>query len=252
MKMYIYLAHVGLTVGIALFLLFMGGMSFNPLFIPVNSFIYFVVLMILVIMVESFFFKNLEITYNPSDSRKILMIKTTIFRSFIVLVIFAIIGMIFFLPMLEDSLISSATEEQTITESSDSVEFTSMDKWGLTKVTTITVTAETQGEGTVYILAKDDFDKGKYSNALNFDRKADPSMEYTQTTEGYGQYVIFLRDWTPDETSPVLRTEFEAEMSDTFTLWVPLLFFAVAGANAGWISYLFTMRKRYSGQSIYA
>ncbi|MCK4717756.1 MAG: hypothetical protein KAT70_03715, partial [Thermoplasmata archaeon] len=76
-KKKVYVIQIISLVAMSFLLLLYGGMNLSPFYLPVDSFIYFVMIMLLVLLLESFFFRILEIKFTQSGSRKFLMAKNS-------------------------------------------------------------------------------------------------------------------------------------------------------------------------------
>ena len=72
-KKYFYILQAIVTVVVAIFLIYFYGPSFNPLYVPLDACINFIIIMLLLISIEAFAFRLLELKYSKTDSVKFLI-----------------------------------------------------------------------------------------------------------------------------------------------------------------------------------
>src|SRR4030042_452726 len=95
-KIMLYIVQVVLLVSMAfLFAFVLGGATLKPtLYLPLDTFATLMVLLLLIICVESFFFRILEIRFARSSSARHLMAKNSMRRSLLIALVAGITAII--------------------------------------------------------------------------------------------------------------------------------------------------------------
>lgn len=258
-KKWLYIGQLALLLGLGAVLLIFGGASRDPLYIPVTSFLYFVIVMLFVISIESFFFRIIEIRYSPSESRKFLMAKNSSSKALTIIIISGIIAGILFAPPFDDFASNRLSKNETLDARNDNVPFTTQDRLGLSKVEGVTVTIS-GGSGYVYILSpqdKDDFLAGDFSaldrklNPDPFLDHIDPTFEYVPNSDEFTEYYVVYNSASDTGDTVKIDVHVKSAMSRTFLFYVPLLAVAFAVSNLVWMFYLRPIQKKYATASIY-
>jgi hypothetical protein len=231
-----------LIAAVILVIILEGRASLVPFYLPVNSFIFFVLLMGLIIAVESFIFRALEMRFIKSASTKFYICKMGI-RSFIHTAI-------------EDATATNGTLVNTgSTSATQYYSFTDRDPLGLTSVSEIQINSN-GGEARVYLVSEQYFNDHKDDlNALatyrinTYDYVANPSLTIDVGTLSYGVYYLVLDTEHSDATS--VSYTISSAISPTFLSYVPLFAMLYAVAYAGWMVYLIPLKRTYSEAAIY-
>ncbi|MFP4169481.1 MAG: hypothetical protein ACLFUV_00420 [Methanomassiliicoccales archaeon] len=251
-KMYLFAVQLALVFIIAVFLIDAAGVfSIRPFYLPLGSFIYFVILMMLLFAVENFFFRGLEMKLSKSDSSKFYMARISIKRSVMVIAVAAAVMGVLLAPFVSNAIEDSLSDEGTV----DGVQaFQNRDPLGLTSTESITLRSTEEAQ--VYVVSEDhynaysqDIDRLRYFriNGQNFEVDGSTTFEFPDSE--YGKFYLVL-DQTRSQADAVSYT-LHQDLSGTFTGLVPLLALFFIIVHAGWLSYLVPLQKRYAGKAIY-
>jgi hypothetical protein len=253
-----------MLIALAFLLIFvLGNASISPvLFLPLNSFIAVMVLLLLILCLESFFFRILEIRFARSSSARHLMAKNSIKRSVLIAIVTGIFAMMLAVPSIRGGIENYG---QTTTEASPNTEapaFYSSDVFSLISVVDVQLTAPKEVQ--VYLLedsvykeysgqSENNKTAAYYTYRLNTnDFQVIPDSKTTiaiPDTGNYVKYRLVLNDMQNPGTSATIVIE--KQMSSTFTGIVSLLLIAFLVANIAWVAYLIPIERKYSVGSIY-
>ena len=253
-KRYLFLVQAVLILIFAAYLVYAGGgFSVKPFYLGINSFLYFVLLMVLLIMIESYFFTALEMRFVNSDSAKFLITQRTFRAALTWAVVWMLILLAFTLPFLPGVVKDTTQSEGRITAVSSAVPanfvLLNTDMFGFTEVSNIHVTALGEVEVFViteynYLLFKDDGEDalGGYRVNVN-DYMATPELTIDFPDMPHGRfYVLFysLNDIPVDVDYTV-----EREVSKTLMDYMPLMSIAFVVINAAAAIYMMLMNRNY-------
>ena len=263
-KLSLYTIQAVMLIALAFLLIFvLGNASISPvLFLPLNSFIAVMVLLLLILCLESFFFRILEIRFARSSSARHLMAKNSIKRSVLIAIVTGIFAMMLAVPSIRGGIENYG---QTTTEASPNTEapaFYSSDVFSLISVVDVQLTAPKEVQ--VYLLedrvykeysgqSENNKTAAYYTYRLNTnDFQVIPDSKTTiaiPDTGNYVKYRLVLNDMQNPGTSATIVIE--KQMSSTFTGIVSLLLIAFLVANIAWVAYLIPIERKYSVGSIY-
>jgi len=259
-KLTLYIVQAVMLVALGFILVFVvGGATLKPhLYLPFDSFLAVVVLLLLIICLESFFFRILEIRFARSTSARHLMAKNSIKRSLIIAIVAGIAVVILGVPSILGGIESTGSRTLSLSTRADPPSFFSSDSFALTK------TAEVKVQSTrtvqVYLLDEETFTQNYYSEdsmtlmysyRLNSD-DYEVNQELTITIPieaGYKKYYLVLNDMDNPGTSATATIE--RDLSGTFTGIMTLLLIALVVTNIAWVAYLVPIERKYSSGSIY-
>ena len=260
-KRYLYLVELAiLVVAVILVIVMDSRASLVPFYLPINSFIFFVLLMGLIIVVENFFFRALEMRFIKSASTKFYICKMGIRSAIIAIAICVVIILLLWLPFIHNAIEdATATDGTLVNNGSTSAtvyySFSDRDALGLTSVSTIKVTA-TGGEARVYLVSEQYFNahKGDVSSLASYrintyDYVANPSLTIHVENLPHGVYYLVLD--TKSSTATSVSYTITSSISSTFLSYVPLFAALYAVAYAGWLIYLTPLKRKYSEAAIY-
>lgn len=261
MKLLLYVIHTAVMLILAIYMMVADGASIKPFYLPVDSFIYVVLLMLLLMCVESFFFTRLDIRFTKSFSTNYLLVRNSIRRAIVIAVITGIVAALIWTPAVknaaENVLATSGTNR--IDESGMEVYFATRDHLGLTNVYRITVSVDS-GEVDVYLLLKEDYDsensEESLQKSLNYyrDKTALPGEPLTVDLTEFGELergyiecaLVFI-----GEVNTTVHYTFSSLMSGTFRTYAPLICLLFVVSNVAWAVYLLPLKKKYAVASIY-
>jgi hypothetical protein len=248
-----------MLIALAFLLIFvLGNASISPvLFLPLNSFIAVMVLLLLILCLESFFFRILEIKFARSSSARHLMAKNSIKRAILIAIVTGIFAMMLAVPSIRGGIenYGNTTTEVSPTEAPA---FYSSDVFALISVVEVHATAPKNVqvyllEDSVYRQYSGNGSMGAYYtfrlNTNDFEVIPDSTTTITVPNSGsYVKYRLVLNDWNQGTGATIV---IEKQMSSTFTGIVSLLLIAFLVANIAWVAYLIPIERKYSVGSIY-
>lgn len=260
-KRNLYLVElVILIVAVILVVILEGRASLVPFYLPINSFIYFILLMGLIIVVEGFFFRALEMRFTKSASTNFYICKMGIRSAIIAIIICVIVILLLWLPFIHTTIEDATATNGTMTNNGSTAatqfySFQDRDPLGLTSVSEIGVTA-TGGEARVYLVSEQYFEAHKNdlsamaSYRINtYDYIADPALTIQVDSLPHGTYYLVF-DTEASDASSISYTIYSA-ISPTFLSYVPFYAMLYAVAYAGWLIYLTPLKRKYSEAAIY-
>jgi len=259
-KRYLYSIQIVIILVFATYLMFAGGgFALKPFYLSINSFLYFVMIMLLVIALESFVFTSLEMRFMKSSSTKHYLSRMQIRRAAYVIVVCAILIFILWAPFITSALQNAMSSSDSVTADSKTIpEYTTFyndDPLGVTTVKSVSL--ESSGPATVYViseanwlqfggLAKDVV--GQYRiNTNQFKLNTTLSIDFPELT--HSKYYMLVYS---DTGAPITITyKMTSGISPTLYSFVPLLALFFIIAYGTWGAYL-TMRSRsYTKGAIY-
>jgi len=256
-KWSLYVVQIIMLVALAALLIFiMGDAQLTPvLYLPVDSFAAVMVLLILVVCIESFFFRIMEIRFARSSSAKHLMAKNSI-RSAITVAIVAGVVVIMLMAPPVLSVIQDTTSKTSVLSAEGPVKFWSRDPLAFQEMVAVRITAVNPVE--VYLVDADVYEiyNGTLSQMFilrinkdeaNFKIRDEVTIDVPEAQ--HTQYVLVLNDI--DNPGSVASVTIVRDVSGVFTGIVSLLSLAIVVANIAWIAYLMPIERKYSRGSIY-
>lgn len=254
-KMTLYIVQVAMLVALAFFLIFIvGDARITPtLYLPVDQFAAIMVLILLVICVESFFFRMMEIRFARSSSARHLMAKTSIRRAILIGLISAVVTVVLMAQPILGALEDSSLRRVTVT-SQDDFSFWSRDPLALQRVSELRASAS----ATVHLYLVEDSVYQQYNGSvgdLYFLRINRDNFELVETLTievpkmDLALLHLVVRDIA--ETGTRVTLEVVEEISGTFKGIVSVLALAFVVANVAWVAYLIPIERKYAQGSIY-
>lgn len=248
-KRNLMIVQMVIVVAAVVVLAAMGGeIQLKPFYFNIGSVLYFVILMALVIGVENFFFTYLEQWFTKSFSAKSYMLKRSIRRSMIIIVIAAIAVLLVLTPFVANGIANATSESGRTTTVAT---FQNRDELGLTTVDTIHVVSGSPAE--VIIISKANYQV--YSGNMEALRQhamltaddTSPGLDLAFPHTPYGEYCIVVNSEDPVEvTFTVHRT-----LSPTFVAFTSMFGALFIGFYAAWILFASQIRSRYTKGAVY-
>ncbi len=255
-KIMLYIVQAVLLIVLAfVFALVLGGATFKPsLYIPLDTFTAIVVLLLLIICVESFFFRVLEIRFARSSSARHLMAKNSIRRAIAIAIASAAFAIILTVPSVLGAIENSANREFSLTSLNPEASFYSSDPFSWTSVRSVEVTAPKLIH--IYLVDDQTYQRcpgdmsALYASRLNEDNFEVNHTESISIPSGvYTKFHLVLNDIQNPGTGATAITE--RTLSSTISGIVGLLMIAFVAANLAWVAYLMPIERKYSVSSIY-
>ncbi len=261
LKHYLYMLQIAMIVIVPIAVVIAEGrFSLKPFYLPINSFIYFIILMLLIVAVESFFFRILEMRLIRSDSTKYYILKTSYRRSLYVIGACALVVILLWTPFMaagiQDAFATGGTLQNTGgIAATQYFGFEDRDPLGLTSVDKVTVTSQ-GGPAYVYLVSAANYESNKdnISKLMLFrintaSDEANPTLTVDMSGLPFGQYYLVLDTINSEATS--ISYTIHPALSPTFVGYVPFFALLFILTHAAWAVYLRPMMKRYSSHAIY-
>lgn len=259
-KRYLYIVQILLILVFATYMILAGGgFGLKPFYLSVNSFIYFVMIMLLVIAVESFVFTSLEMRFMKSNSTKHYLSKMQIKRSLYVIAICAVLVFVLWAPFITSAMESAMSSSNSIVADSTSIAqtqtFFNDDPLGVTSVNTGTFVSS--GPATIYIISEANWlqfgneDKNNISqyrvNTNQYDLNTNLTINLPELA--HSKYYVLAYS---DTGAPVTVTyKLSSGISPTLYSFVPLLALMFIIAYGSWGAYLTLRSRGYTKGAIY-
>jgi hypothetical protein len=252
-KKYLFLAQATIILVFAAYLLVAeGGFSLTPFFLSVNSFLYFVLIMLLVISLEGFVFIILEMRFMKSDSAKFVMTQRS-FRASLLWAVVALIALLLLLaPILPDMLENDLGESGSITSSS-SVDpglttIFNTDALGLTGVDQIRFSAT--GLSVVFIVTEDNYELFKNSGRdvlggyrVNTEYLAGPDLVVDFPETDHSRFYILV--YSVNDVPITMDYSTSGKLSSSLMSYLPMLLMLILVTQTAWAAYMFMLNKRF-------
>jgi len=259
-SLYLVQATMLVVLGIALIVVFGGAMVKPYVYVPLDSFLAVVVLLLLIISLESFFFRILEIKFARSSSARHLMAKNSMKRSIMMAIVAGALSAILIVPPIIGSIEDSG--EKTIDVSPNAPPaFYSSDTFDLVKSVSVEISSSRQVE--IYLMDDEVFNQ-YYSdgptpeflvamfsyrlNTNNYTVEAGAPLVINVPDQGFMRYHLVLNDYGLGISA---RATIEKDVSGTLTGITALLLISLVVANVAWFAYLIPIERKYSSGSIY-
>jgi hypothetical protein len=257
-KLALYVVQTVALVVLAIVVIFvMGDAAITPrLHLPIASLLAVIVLLALIVCVESFFFRVLEIRFARSSSARHLMAKNSMRRALIIALITGILTIILTVPSILGAVEDASNDTTILGAASNPETFWSTDPLELMAVEKIVVSAPAQVQ--VYLVTAKNYDDYAPNMASLFNVRLNrPIADYVVTDEitigvpqgQYMQYYLVINDM--DNPGVSVTISIEHAISHTFTGVVSLFMIAFVVSNIAWCAYLIPIERKYSAGSIY-
>ena len=257
-KLGLYVVQTGALLGFSSFVVFVfGGARLTPtLFMPIPSLVAVVILLLLIMCVESFFFRILEIRFARSSSARHLMAKNSMKRGLLIALVAGISALILAVPSIHGTIEEARSDEFVANALMEAPSFFSSDALGLMRVASVKVTAPVPID--VYLVKEEVYNENKGDLAALYSMRINQPIsqfvvngELTIKVPGsdHEMYYLILNDMENPDTSATIQLV--RSVSDTFTGLVMMLLIALVVVNVAWYAYLIPIERKYSAGSIY-
>lgn len=254
LKFRLFLAEAILIVALGALIVFLvGDFQTSPFFIAVDRLLWFVLIMLLVIMLESIIFRVMQLRLAKSDSKKHMMTINSMKKAFIILLFSSIVGVLFVAPATAGAIEDGLSFNGQLTAGSPQ-QFLTGDPMGLSTIESISLFCESGA--TVYVLTEYIYllhqNEWGYLRevALNDVNSVNDSLTVDTSSLSY-MYLYIVIDPTETPQDAAVSYTLNRSFTDTLTTFVPLMMMVFALSNVAWIIYLWPLRKKYAGGSIY-
>jgi hypothetical protein len=255
-KFMLYIVQVVLLVSMAfLFALVLGGATLKPtLYLPLDTFATLMVLLMLIICVESFFFRILEIRFARSSSARHLMAKNSIRRALAIAIVTGVFAIILAVPSVLGAVEKSTNREISLSSLNRDASFYSSDTFSWTSIERVVVTTSRLVH--VYLVEDNVFQAHEgdmhalYIDKLNPDNYAiNGSSTISVPLVANTKFHLILNDDPNPGVGATLLLE--RTLSKTVSGMIGLLMISFVAANLAWVVYLMPIERKYSVSSIY-
>lgn len=259
-SLYLVQAVMLVVLGIILIVV-VGGAKVKPyVYLPMDSFLAVLVLLLLIIALESFFFRMLEVKFARSSSARHLMAKNSMKRAIMAAAVAGALSAVLIVPPILSAIENSAERTLDVSPSAPPA-FYSSDTFDLIRSISIEVAASRQVE--VYLMddmifnqyytgsPTSEFLVAMFSFRLNAnDYTVEPGFPLTidVPNQGFMRYHIVLNDFGYGISA---KATIVKEISGTLTAMTALLLLSFVVANIAWFAYLIPIERKYSLSSIY-
>jgi len=254
-KRTLYIVQAVLLVVLGFMVVYVGGVQLKPFYLPLDAFVAVMVLLLLVICVEGFFFRVLEIRFARSSSARHLMAQNSMKKALLIAVVAGVLAAVLLVPPIIGG-VEDALEKTDQVLPGEAAEIWTKDALALARTVELKVTAAQTVD--VYLVTENVFDQynGDLST-LYYYRLNENS--YTVTSgqvltvdvpqKAHSLFYLVLNDMeSPGASVTVVSVK---EVTETFTGLVAVLLVAFVVANVAWTAYLAPIERKYSEGSIY-
>ncbi|MEW5748155.1 MAG: hypothetical protein AB1793_05125 [Candidatus Thermoplasmatota archaeon] len=254
-KMTLYVVQVVMLVALGFVLVFViGDATMTPsLYLPLDQFAAVMALLLLVVCVESFFFRIMEIRFARSSSAKHLMAKNSMNSSMLLAAVGAVVTIILMVqPVL--AVTEDAAQRTGSATAAEPYSFWSRDPLALQRVSELRASATEAVE--VYLVDdatyQDHIDSIADMYFLRLNRE-DYQLAGSLSMDVPAMEHTLLHVVVNDLSSPgaVVTLTLVKDTSEMFTGIVAVIALAFFVANVAWIAYLVPIERKYSQGSIY-
>jgi hypothetical protein len=235
-----------------------GGFSLTPFFLSVNSFIYFVLIMGIVVMVEGFVFIVLELRFMRSNSAKFIITQRSMRSSMLWAAVSLIAILLLWAPILPEMLDANMGAQGSVSSDSSTdpgiATMFNSDPLGMVEVTRI----EMQSDGPqaeVFILTEANYklfkDDGKAvlgAYRVNDDYRADPEIDVEFPATEHSRFYILV--YSVDDAPVTISFDTSRNVNTSLVNYLSPILAAFLIGNTLWAVYMFMVNKRFK-QGIY-
>jgi hypothetical protein len=253
MRTFVYASHVVLAIILLIVMAMLTEGAGTYIFVvPLELIIFILALIILIVNIESFFFKFFGIKYAKTDSEKFLMVKDYFKKGIIIIIVATIIFAIAFIivPMSEENIDST---DKAVIVGEYNVSFRPRDPFGTINLKKIIV-EQTEGNTKmdIFIMHESDFNSNYFGKRLNI--KEEQSKDLTELEYEFKGYIPQDDYVLSIDSKGILANvtyTFEREISGPLVMYLTLFPLIFIVANTVWVAYLLPKRKKYGKTSIY-
>jgi hypothetical protein len=262
-KRYLYIAQTAILVFFAFFVMWtMDNISAFPFLIDLPTLLFFILLLLLIINIESFIFLRMELRYIKSHSTKYFLTRSSIRRSLVIIAVAAIAFLIFWTPFVNDAVKDAVSVRGDLQVGSAinpaGVSFMSSDPTMVVQAGKVSVDVE-GGSVLVFLVTEENYDKyasqGREALAMHRinvnEYTADPTLEFDLPTLEYGKYFLVLYLEVPGEDVSA-NVDVEIGISSGMMDIMPILAMAFMIANLVWLIYIRPMNNMLRRRAIYS
>jgi len=248
-KLGFFLLQIILGLALGIVIAFLIGARLDPLFFPVDIFLFIFLLMMLFIAIEAIYFKGVEIRYTRSKSRRFLIARNSIRRSAAILGVSFLCLILLLLPFSQEFITEQGTENGGNTVNANATDILAIDSQGLfgfTRANTITFTTST---GVFDFQLTDDRGTNMWDTLVN------PSNSPETLPVDYYPSIQVTYELRAENTLPVPATyswRLDSTLSPFLVLYFPILGIIFIIVELVSIMIMYPLREKYASMSIYS
>lgn len=258
-------AYIPQVIGIIVvffLIMYFSGLSLKPFYLPLFWPSVAALLWILILAIETFIFRLMEIRERESKSAKFLMADRSMKKSYTIIIIAAI-----FLAITATPFITNQIEDQTVQEGTvnviggeDDIYFTTTGRFDYLMKDNIHLEIENildseanQAEVEVFILKEEYYQNDQTSNRLNGqtgDPKSlsmDQDFDYDLPKLSFQEYRVLLRS----DTNVSLSYEISNDLPRNRMFPYTLLSLGFIISHSAWAYTMYPIKKKHADEAIY-
>jgi hypothetical protein len=242
----LYIVQVAVAIVFSIVLVLLSGeLQLVPLFIPLESFWYFLILIGLVFIVEAFVFRSLEIRFAKNATSSYYMVDKSQKHAVMGIIAVSVLLLLSLLPVAVEGVQDTMGASGSI---SGSIYFYNKDFAGITYVDRITLTSDYPAEAylvteTIYLLYA-----GNPEMVSEYKLNAQYLVNGTLVIDmpAVERDILYLV-----VNGSVVQYDLHTAFAPGYLTYMPFLLAAYLVAFAGWIAYLMPLRLRLAKEAIY-
>ena len=245
-KTIFFVIQIIIAMVLGLIVAFFMGMRPDPLYFPMDSFVFILLIFAMIMSVEAIYFKALEIKFTRNKSRKFLVARNSIRRSSVIIGASAMLIIFLLAPYTQDYLADSHGPNDIVDIGildSTRVTFDSQDRFGLTRADRITITLS----GPCNIsLVKDGI-------GIWEPTQLDTTFQWSGMNDrdsSFGEVALFVENQNPYTVT--LDYEVNSQVSPFISLYFPAMGLAFIIVQFAAIAIMYPIREKYASSSIYS
>ncbi len=242
-----YMVLVVVTAALCAVQVLARGPLLRPLYLPLESVIPTVLVMMFVAFLLGINFRHLEMKHTKSDGQRFLMMQNSIHEAMTLIIALGVVAVVFALPWVHAAAIAGASQtfDRTLTRNASyRVEggVSTIDALGLSHATAVSVHAIS---GAVDVTIGKVGDTGEQMRVI-------AGQTWTKALDDSMQFVYNVTVTNPVFTSSAFSLTIVRDLFPALFSVVPFTFGLFVAANVGWYLRLRPMAERYKGASIFS
>ncbi len=246
-KKVLYPQIVGIIILFPVILALRGG-SLTPFYSPLVYPLLTVFIWILILSIEWFVFRMLEIKHHPSKSPKYIMAKNSIQRSITIIIVALIIFSLLYTPHMADEIEKRTSIEEQIevegVETTPPGQLVSKGRFGFQKAEDLTVHCK-DGTVNLTLYEKEDIDRVLFEGVTLEGGESHSHTDFPN--DNFHELVLKFNSTGSAE----IEYEFDMKIREKSRSIFATVSFVYLAAFTEWAALLYPIRKKYSGVGIY-
>ncbi|MEE9237570.1 MAG: tetratricopeptide repeat protein [Thermoplasmata archaeon] len=233
---------IGIQIAVVLmisgYLIYRGGYSLTPMYMPLDRVIKLLMIMTVVVSIEMMVFRTLEIRYAPKDGQKFILSNSSWNGAKRALVVGVLLALFFAASPAQNLLLNimSPSDSRNLAPGeSYPIDFSSQDSVGITRATELRVAVQSG------LLRVRVVDRDGVLNPGGIVLRAGEQHSFALSTSSYVSYRVTFENLADASTSFAYRVD--VGFPPGFSSFVAILALVVAVANLAWMFYLGRVKK---------